>query len=97
MTDLDIAYMNISYVFLPFHFINEICYENCSPTVFQGGGGLSLYYRDELTTHEHRPLVPDNFKYIENERQWLLVDNENTKLAFLRYSCPTAFQYIVTG
>ena len=45
---------------------------------------MSLYYDEKLDAHEHHPQVPDNFKYLTNERQWLLLQSNGTKIAFLR-------------
>ena len=45
----------------------------------KGGGGLSMIYRDNLTAHEWNPLVPPSQQYIMQERQWLLIDNNNQK------------------
>ena len=49
----------------------------------KGGGGLTLLYREALITHQYTPDVPDNLKYIKNERQWLLVTSGHDKVAFL--------------
>lgn len=49
----------------------------------KGGGGLTLLYRDTLTAHQYNPNVPPHLKYITNERQWLLISNNNEKIAFL--------------
>ena len=49
----------------------------------KGGGGLTLLYRDNLTAHQYSPDVPSHLQYIMNERQWLLVSNNNEKVAFL--------------
>ena len=46
---------------------------------------MSLYYKEELDAHEHRPAVAPNFKYLDNERQWLLVEHEGSRIGFLRY------------
>ena len=50
----------------------------------QGGGGLSLYYSESRQAHEHHPTVPAQFKYLEHERQWLLIEDGGSKIAFLR-------------
>ena len=49
----------------------------------KGGGGLTMIYRDTLQCHEWEPNVPDGFKYIEKERQWLLISSGEQKTAFL--------------
>ena len=49
----------------------------------KGGGGLCIFYRDGLSPHQWSPQVPENLKYIENERQWLLIDSGNRKCALL--------------
>ena len=49
----------------------------------KGGGGLTLLYRETLSVHKHLPSVPDNLKYIQNERQWLLIVNGSARCAFL--------------
>ena len=54
-------------------------------SIFQCGGGMTIYYKEKLCAHEHHPDVPDQYKYLNNERQWLLVDNHGQKIAFLRY------------
>ena len=38
-----------------------------------------MIYRDNLTAHEWNPLVPPSQQYIMQERQWLLIDNNNQK------------------
>ena len=47
---------------------------------------MSIYYLDTLPAHEHQPAVPAEFGYLNNERQWLLIQTTKTKLAFLRYT-----------
>ena len=42
-----------------------------------------MLYRDTLTAHEWSPPVPLKLQYIENERQWLLIDNTEERCAFL--------------
>ena len=49
----------------------------------KGGGGLNMLYKESLTTHEWNPIVPPNLSYIQNERQWLLLDSKEKKCAFL--------------
>ena len=45
---------------------------------------MTVYYKEGLQVHEHRPDVPDQYSYLDNERQWLLVNNAGQKIAFLR-------------
>ena len=52
--------------------------------IIQGGGGMSVYYLDHLQVHEHHPNTPAQYKYLDNERQWLLVQSAGQKIAFLR-------------
>ena len=48
------------------------------------GGGLAIFYRDTLMAHEWNPIVSEQYKYIEKERQWLLIRGEGSnKMAFL--------------
>ena len=48
------------------------------------GGGLSILYKDTLSAHRWMPCVPTEYKYVEKERQWLLIRGEHgRKLAFL--------------
>ena len=54
--------------------------------IYQGGGGLALYYDEQLKTHEYTPSIPTQFEYLKSERQWLLVESKGSKIAFLRYS-----------
>ena len=49
----------------------------------KGGGGLALLYKDDLPAHQWTPAVPDTLQYIANERQWLVIDNQAQRLAFL--------------
>ena len=49
----------------------------------KGGGGLCIFYREGLNPHQWSPHVPENLKYIENERQWLLIDSGDKKCALL--------------
>ena len=49
----------------------------------KGGGGLCILYRSTLTPHLWTPPVPSSAKHVENERQWLLIDNGKQKVAFL--------------
>ena len=49
----------------------------------KGGGGLTLLYRDSLTTHQYLPDIPTHLEHIRNERQWLLVNSGQDKIAFL--------------
>ena len=49
----------------------------------KGGGGLTILYKDTLTAHKYTPAVPTNLEYIQNERQWLLVNQGKDRCAFL--------------
>ena len=49
----------------------------------KGGGGLAMIYRDCLASHQWTPPVPSNLDYVASERQWLLLDGNNEKCAFL--------------
>ena len=49
----------------------------------KGGGGLSILYKESLRAHRWIPTVSDTQKYIEKERQWLLIEGSTEKLAFL--------------
>ena len=49
----------------------------------KGGGGLCIFYRAELEPHCWNPSVSEDLEYISTERQWLLIDNGQKKLAFL--------------
>ena len=49
----------------------------------KGGGGLTLLYKESLTAHEYCPVVPSNFEFIQNERQWLLISSGHDRIAFL--------------
>ena len=49
----------------------------------KGGGGLTILYKDTLTAHKYTPAVPTNLEYIQNERQWLLVNHGKDRCAFL--------------
>ena len=49
----------------------------------KGGGGLTMLYRETLTAHQWTPPASENLKYIENERQWLLVEGTQERCAFL--------------
>ena len=42
-----------------------------------------MYYKETLTPHQWTPLVSQNFEYIKNERQWLLLERGTEKCAFL--------------
>ena len=46
----------------------------------KGGGGLCILYREALTPHHWAPQVANNLQHVENERQWLLIDNGKEKL-----------------
>ena len=49
----------------------------------KGGGGLSLLYKSTLHCHKYVPAVPEEYQYIKNERQWLLLSGGTRRLAFL--------------
>ena len=49
----------------------------------KGGGGLCIIYKENLQAREWVPTVAPNFEYITKERQWLLIDTESEKYAFL--------------
>ena len=49
----------------------------------KGGGGLCIFYRSNLHSHAWTPKVPANLKYVENERQWLLLTTGQARVAFL--------------
>ena len=49
----------------------------------KGNGGLCLFYKPHLRPHKWVPVVSDNCKYIDKERQWLLLNNGKEKLAIL--------------
>ena len=42
-----------------------------------------MLYKNSLTAHQYTPSVPDNLVYVQNERQWLLVNKGSDRLAFL--------------
>ena len=45
---------------------------------------MTIYYDTQLNVHEHQPNLIEPHKYLEKERQWLLIDTKSTKIAFLR-------------
>ena len=50
----------------------------------KGGGGLTILYRETLTAHQWTPTVTKELEYIQNERQWLLLNPQgDRKCAFL--------------
>ena len=50
----------------------------------KAGGGLAMYYRDTLQAHEWHPNIDEEYKYVESERQWLLINGVGSnKMAFL--------------
>jgi exonuclease III len=49
----------------------------------KGGGGLCIFYKENLTPHQWSPPVPPTLSYIKNERQWLLLDGGKERCAFL--------------
>ena len=71
------------------HDPNVAEYLNCfisSVYIFalQGGGGMTIYYDESLQAHEHVPSIPATYKYLEKERQWLLISTSDKNVAFLR-------------
>ena len=58
----------------------------------KGGGGLAIIYSNSITAHEHNPEVPEEYKYVMQERQWLLVADGKTRCAFLHVyiACQTS-------
>ena len=42
-----------------------------------------ILYKEKLSAHRWTPIVPSKSKYIENERQWLLLENGTQRCAFL--------------
>ena len=42
-----------------------------------------MLYRSDLKVHRHIPIVPEEYKYLENERQWLLLGTGGRKCALL--------------
>ena len=49
----------------------------------KGGGGLTLYYREDLRAHCHLPNVAPEHQYVSNERQWLLLEGGRRRVALL--------------
>ena len=49
----------------------------------KGGGGMCILYKETLKPHQWTPPVPFHLHHIENERQWLLIDNGKEKIALL--------------
>ena len=49
----------------------------------KGGGGLTMLYKKTLTAHQWSPPITAPLTYIENERQWLLVEGSKERCAFL--------------
>ena len=49
----------------------------------KGGGGLCIMYKESLDPHCWNPSVPEDLKYVSKERQWLLFDGPQGRLAFL--------------
>ena len=50
----------------------------------KGGGGLAIFYKDTLMAHEWTPNTDPEYKYVEKERQWLLIDGDGSnRMAFL--------------
>ena len=58
----------------------------------KGGGGLTIFYKNTLSVHRHKPPVPPELQYVMHERQWLLLHNESRKCAFLHcyLACQTS-------
>ena len=58
----------------------------------KGGGGLAIMYSSKLTAHEHHPEVPEEYQYVMNERQWLLIADGKNPCAFLHtyIACQTS-------
>ena len=44
---------------------------------------MTIIYRDNIEAHKWEPEVHADFTYIERERQWLLINQGQTKFAFL--------------
>ena len=42
-----------------------------------------MFYRSSLVAHEHQPDIPDEYAYIQKERQWLLIADGPSRCAFL--------------
>ena len=54
------------------------------PDSSKNGGGLCILYKDCLVAHQWTPSVPPELQYVENERQWLILDcQDGSKCAFL--------------
>ena len=49
----------------------------------QGGGGLAMYYAEYLAVQPYHPTVSPQQAYLDNERQWLLIDAPGSKVALL--------------
>ena len=45
---------------------------------------MTIYYDESLQAHEHVPSIPATYKYLEKERQWLLISTSDKNVAFLR-------------
>ena len=58
----------------------------------RGGGGLCLYYRNTLNAHLWIPNTSSSYLYVSKERQWLLIEGNSEKLAFLHVyiACQTS-------
>ena len=58
----------------------------------KGGGGLIIYYKENLKVHRHEPIVPTDLRHVQNERQWLLITGGGNKCAFLHVymACQTS-------
>ena len=44
---------------------------------------MAMLYRDTLSAHEWSRPVPQELVFVENERQWLIIDSPGEKCAFL--------------
>ena len=49
----------------------------------KGGGGLSMLYKKDLQATPWHPNVSTSNKYLDRERQWLLIEGRQERLAFL--------------
>ena len=58
----------------------------------KGNGGLCVYYRPHLNPHIWKPQVSENLKYLDKERQWVLISRGKEKLALLHcyLACETS-------
>ena len=58
----------------------------------KGGGGLCLLFKSNLSPHPWTPPVPETHKYVEKERQWMLLEVGRERVAFLHcnIACQTS-------